>query len=139
MLFNSLISLSLFAGSFAAPLASSSKRAPVKRSITPNAEAVAPDAYIVTIKANTVDPTNRGAWLNKVLSTAGVSLTAEQTSSLKLGWNETVMNGIAGTFSAEALDAICSQPEVAFVEPGKFLSRNLSVTLYPTHYRRVTC
>ncbi|KIM29136.1 hypothetical protein M408DRAFT_16108 [Serendipita vermifera MAFF 305830] len=116
MLFNSLLVFTLAAGAFAAPL-SPSRRAPIKRSTAANAKTVGPDAYIVTIKANTVDPTNRGVWLNNVMSAAGVSMTEDQTNSLRLGWNETIMNGIAGNFSAEALDAIASQPEVDFIEP----------------------
>lgn len=119
MLFNSLLAFSLFATTLAAPIASS--RALIKRSTTAGAKSVSPDAYIVSIKANTVDPANRGVWLNKVMTAAGVSMTADQTSSLKLGWNETIMNGIAGTFSAEALEAISSQPEVAYIEPGMFV------------------
>jgi len=121
MFFNLIPLFIFFAYSLAVPFSSSPRRAPIRRSITPNARSVAPDAYIVSIKANTVDPANRGAWLNKVLNTAGVFMATEQTSSLRLEWNETIMNGIAGKFSADVLDAISLQPEVEFIEPGAFL------------------
>ena len=134
LLLNSIVIFALCAGTFAAP--TPSWRAPIKRSTSSNAKSVAPDAYIVSIKPNTVDPANRGAWLNNVMSAAGVSMTTEQTSSLRLGWNETIMNGIAGTFSAQALEAISSQPEVAFIEPGQCSSIYCSFTpLTPRLFR----
>ncbi|CCA70066.1 probable endopeptidase K [Serendipita indica DSM 11827] len=116
MIFNALLSFTLLPlAAFAAP--TSTTRAPIKRSISLGARSVAPSAYIVAIKADTVDPANRGAWLNKIMSQAGVSMSDAETSSLRLGWNETVMNGIAGTFSDSTLDVIRAQSEVAYVEP----------------------
>ena len=117
MIVNTLLSFVLLPlAALAAP--TSTTRAPIKRSISLGARAVAPSAYIVAIKANTVDPANRGAWLSKIMSQAGVSMSDDETSSLRLGWNETVMNGIAGTFSDSTLDVIRVQSEVAYVEPG---------------------
>jgi hypothetical protein len=130
MILGSLLSLSLLPFSLAAPFGSSrrsfhtrrSSPAPVKRSLDPRATAVDPNAYIVTLKANSVDPTNREGWLNTIMMDGGLTQTDNHCSNLRLAWNETVMNAIAGTFSTEALDAIRAQPEVDFIEPGKHSS-----------------
>ncbi|KAG8772960.1 subtilisin-like serine protease [Serendipita sp. 397] len=117
MLTISLTTLLLLPLTFGAPLPAPVYLAPIKRSEAINARAVADNAYIIAIKDNTVDPANRGAWVNKIMTNAGVTLSDDETNSLRLGWNETIMNGIAGTFSAKALNVIRSQSEVAYVEP----------------------
>lgn len=113
----SFVLLYLLSISAAAPL--DARRAPLRRSPNPKARAVSPNSYIVSLKPDTVDPTNRGGWLNRILTAANVTMCAEQNSTLRLGWNENVMNAIAGTFSDEVLDVIRSQEEVEYVEPGK--------------------
>jgi hypothetical protein len=40
------------------------------------------------------------------------SLTAKHTSTLRLGWGETVMDAIAGTFNGDMLDVIRAHDEV---------------------------
>jgi hypothetical protein len=67
--------------------------------------------YIVSFK----DPNNRGKWLNKVLAAHNVTLDYNTTQTL---------NGIAGTFSTEALDVLRKQPEVAYIEEGPSLSHD---------------
>ena len=74
--------------------------------------------YIVTIKLNTLDPKNRLQWFNKVLTAPGITLDEEATQSLKLKWIKDVFNGIAGKLSTEALNVLCWQPEVAWIEQG---------------------
>jgi hypothetical protein len=85
--------------------------------------------YIVSIKPDTVDPYNRGQWLNKVLGAHNVTLDDYTTQKLKLRWNKDVFNGFSGRFSPEALDDLRNQPEVAYIEEG--LSLCLSVD-YPS-------
>lgn len=91
--------------------------APIRRAVDVGGRN-ANGGYIVAIKPDTVDPNNRLQWLNKVLTAQGVTLDAEATQSLKLKWNKDVFNGIAGTLSTEALNALRRQPEVAWIEQG---------------------
>lgn len=115
MLLYSLLTFALLPLTLAVPL--DVHRAPVKRSPNPEARAVSPNAYIISIKSGTVDPTNRGRWLNNVLNAANLTMSAEHTNTLKLGWNETLMNGIAGTFNDDVLETLRAQNEVESVEP----------------------
>lgn len=96
------------------------RRAPIKRSSNPQARAVSSNAYIVMFKnTSSINSGNRGDWLNGIMSTAGVAMAKGESDSLRMKWNESVLNGIAGTFSDSALDVIRSQEDVDFVEPGK--------------------
>lgn len=101
--------------SLAAPIVGSP--APIRRAVDVGGRS-ADGGYIVALKSNTVDPNARGRWLNNVLSTDGVTLDKATNESLKLKWKEDVFNGIAGTFSTEALDTLRKQPEVAWIEEG---------------------
>ena len=78
---------------------------------------------MIAIKAYTVDPNNRLQWLNKVLSTEGITLDFNATQSLKLGWSEKIFNGLAGIFTTEAINVLRKQPEVAWIEEGPSLNR----------------
>jgi cerevisin len=80
--------------------------------------------YIVSLKSDTVDPNNRGQWLNKVLDAHNVTLDYHTTQNLKLRWNKAIFDGIAGTFSPEALNVLRKQPEVAYIQEGPSLSHN---------------
>lgn len=102
--------------SLAAPLLG--HRAPLRRAVEAGGRS-ANGGYIIAIKSNTVDPNNRGRWLNNVLSTNSITLDDATTQSLKLKWNEDVFNGLAGTFSTEAVNALRNQPEVAWIEEGQ--------------------
>jgi len=108
--------LALLPFSLAAPLVA--HLAPIRRTADVGGRS-ANGSYIVSIKSNTVKPKNRGRWLNKVLSTNSVTLDDDTTQSLKLKWSPDVFNGIAGTFSTDALDALRAQPEVAWIEEGQ--------------------
>ena len=92
--------------------------APIRRAVDVGGRS-ANGGYIVALKSNTVDPNARGRWLNTVLATDGVTLDKATNQSLKLKWNEGVFNGLAGTFSTEALDTLRKQPEVAWIEEGR--------------------
>ena len=91
--------------------------APIRRAVDVGGRS-ANGGYIVAIKSNTVDPNNRARWLNNVLAEQGVTLDDATTRSLKLKWSEDIFNGIAGTFSTDALTALQKQPEVAWVQEG---------------------
>jgi hypothetical protein len=88
--------------------------APLRRALDVGAR-YANGNYIVSFKADTVDPNNRGQWLNEVLAAHNVTLDYNTTQTL---------NGIAGTFSPEALDVLRKQPEVAYIEEGPSLSHD---------------
>jgi cerevisin len=93
--------------------------APIKRSSNPEARAVSANAYIVTFKnTSTITSASRADWLNGVMSTAGVAMAKAESDTLRMKWSESVLNGIAGTFSDSVLDVIRSQDDVDFVEPG---------------------
>ena len=114
-MFISTAAIFLLPFSLAAPLVE--RLAPIRRAVDVGGRN-ANGGYIIAIKPNTVDPNNRLQWLNKVLNAQGVTLDNDATQSLKLRWSEDVFNGIAGTFSTGALDALRQQPEVAWVEEG---------------------
>jgi hypothetical protein len=97
--------------------------APLRRAVDVGGQHISGD-YIVSIKSDTVDPYNRGQWLNKVLATHNVTLDHHTTQNLELRWNKEVFNGIAGRFSTEALNVLRKQPEVAYVHEGPSLSHN---------------
>lgn len=85
---------------------------------------VSPSSYIVSLKPNTVDPNARGAWLNNVLASNGHQrrdLSERAGSDLRLGWNETVFNGLAGTFSQAEIQSLSARDEVKYVQPGEQL------------------
>jgi cerevisin len=105
--------LALVPLSFAAPL--TRHLAPIRRAVDVGGD-TANDGYIVAIKPNTVNPANRGAWLNKVLSAEGVTLDDATTKSLKLKWDEDIFNGLAGPLSTEAVEILQKQPEVAWIQ-----------------------
>lgn len=84
---------------------------------------VSPSSYIVSIKPNTVDPNARGAWLNNVLASNGHrrrDLSERAGNDLRLGWNETVFNGLAGTFSQAEIQTLSARDEVKYVQPGEW-------------------
>jgi len=117
-MFTYTVALALLPLSLAAPL--TAHLAPIRRAVDVGGRS-ANGGFIVSIKSNTVDPNNRKRWLNKVLSTNSVTLDDDTTQSLKLKWKEDVFNGIAGTFSTDALNVLRSQPEVAWIEEGTLL------------------
>lgn len=119
-MFNWSVALVLVPLSLAAPVAE--HLAPIRRAVDVGG-LNANGGYIVAIKPNTVDPNNRLQWLNRVLSAQNVTLDDGATQSLKLRWSQDVFNGLAGTLSAEALNVLRQQPEVAWVEEGLFLSQ----------------
>ena len=93
--------------------------APIKRAVDiPGAFAPDPQAYVVALKPNTVDPLARGEWLNNVLSTRGHRRRDLASSGLKLNWNETVYNGLAGTFSDAEIRTLRRQDEVKYIQHG---------------------
>jgi hypothetical protein len=108
--------LTLFPLSFAGP--TFIHRAPIRRAVDVGGRNFNNGSYIVAINPDTVDPNNRGRWLNRVLSARGVQLDKDATQSLKLKWDKDIFNGIGGTFSAEALTALQEQPEVAWIQEG---------------------
>ncbi|KAG8804104.1 hypothetical protein FRC17_006038, partial [Serendipita sp. 399] len=72
MFTTSLISLCLTAAAVIGLPTPDIYLAPVRRAFDiPNAVAPIPNAYIVALKDDTVDPTARGEWLNNVLSSRG--------------------------------------------------------------------
>jgi len=75
-----------------------------------------PTSYIVALKQNTVDPLNRGAWLDNIFAAADASLSEDEKSSLHLGWNETTFNGLAGMFNADALNVLRAHEHVEYVQ-----------------------
>lgn len=77
--------------------------------------------YIVALKSDTVNPTNRLSWLSNVLGTTGLvsaKAVGEQEGGIVHHWDATIFNGIAGNFDDQSLDKLRSQSEVAFVEEG---------------------
>lgn len=99
--------------------------APIKRAVDiPGALAPNPQAYVVAFKPNTVDPTGRGEWLNNVLSTRGHRRRDLSSSDLKLNWNETVYNGLAGTFSDAEIRTLRRQNEVKYIQHDTLLHTN---------------
>ena len=79
-------------------------------------------SYIVSFKPNTVNPDARGTWLNGVLASNGLNRTTTTDSNLRLNWNETVFDGLAGTFSDAELQTLTARDEVKYVQPGEFES-----------------
>jgi cerevisin len=123
-MFSKQLSLSLLLApiAIAAPLPTSWV-APVKRAIDiPGAIAGNQHSYIVAIKDNTVDPQGRGEWLNSILSTNGHTRRDLASDGLKLGWNETVFNGLAGTFNDREIRTLSRQAEVKYIQQGDYLS-----------------
>ena len=82
----------------------------------------APTSYIVAIKPNTVDPSNRGAWLDKIFAAANAPLSDDDKSTLRLGWNETVFNGLSGVFNTKALNVLRANENVEYIQESTFLS-----------------
>lgn len=99
------------------------RKAPLRRAEDiPGAEAVSPTAFIVALTPDSsVDPTNRVAWVTSVLSKNGIQTESLDTDSMQMNWNETVFNGFAGNFDDAALEALRSNPQVAYIEPGLYL------------------
>ena len=91
--------------------------APIHRAVDVSAQS-ANGGHIVALKPNSVNPNNRGEWLNKVLSAGDVTLDQATNQSLKLKWSDKVFNGVAGTFSNEALNVLRKLPEVAWIQEG---------------------
>lgn len=88
-------------------------------------------SYIVALKPNTVDPNARGEWLNTVLANGGhrrrdVATTAG--SDLRLKWNETIFNGLAGTFSQAEIETLGGLDEVKYVQADLILHTTATVT-----------
>jgi len=107
--------LSILVALLPAVLGAPHKLAPLKRSTAP----AAPDSYIVAIRPNTVTPTREGraAWLNRVLGDTEIL-----TSSLRLGWDERLFNGVGGTFTAEQVETLRTLDETAWIEPNIIMS-----------------
>ncbi|KAG8813576.1 subtilisin-like serine protease, partial [Serendipita sp. 400] len=116
MIATSLISLCLAAATIALPTPNTFL-APLRRAVDiPGAVAPIPDAYIVALKENTVDPHARGDWLNVVLSSRGHVRRDLTELDFRLGWNETVFNGLAGRFSDSEIRTLQQQGEVSYIQ-----------------------
>ena len=149
-MFNPLIWLSLLSSTLALPTLHQQERrllAPLRRAESiPRAIPSSPNAYIVSLRPGTVDPSARADWLSSVLdtpaTTSNLTSTANNTvktneshhdqHSLKqgykrtedngyvLGWDERVFNGLAGTFTDSEVDALRARDEVAYIQQGPF-------------------
>ncbi|KIM22429.1 hypothetical protein M408DRAFT_18182 [Serendipita vermifera MAFF 305830] len=131
-MFTSLITLLLAASAAqSAPLASTPPTlAPLyRRSGTNNTR------YIVSIRANTVDPANRLNWLNGFLPTAKVSAKSVGTSDdgVVHHWDTNIFNGLAGCFDDASLEAIRAQSEVAYIEEDVIMHKSVSAPLQQTN------
>jgi hypothetical protein len=115
--------LALLPITLAAPAPVVEHLAPLRRAVDVGSRH-ADGNYIVSLKSDTVDPNSRGQWLNKVLDAHNVTLDYHTTQNLKLRWNKAILDGIAGTFSPEALNVLQKQPEVAYIQEGPSLSHN---------------
>jgi hypothetical protein len=75
-----------------------------------------PSTYIVAFKPNTVDPANRAAWLDSTLTAANASLSDHEKSALRVGWSETIFNGLAGKFNTDALNVLRGHEDVEYIQ-----------------------
>lgn len=119
-----MFSKSTFASLFILPLVALA--APIKRPLAPLKRAneilfarqATPDSYIVALKPDAVDPTKRGQWLERVLATGDISVSAADIAedpAFKLQWNEDIFNGLAGTFDQDAIEILRARDEVAWI------------------------
>jgi hypothetical protein len=131
-MFTFVAALALLPLSLAGPVALK-PRAPIHRAVDVGGRNANNSSYIVAFKPKTVRPNNRESWLNRVLSAQSVTLDQDTTQSLKLKWEENTFNGIAGTFSDEALTALREQPEVAWIQEGPPLPSVDSYNRYLTN------
>lgn len=90
----------------------------IKRAANSNSDddASTPTSYIVALKPNTVDPLNRGGWLDNVLATADASLSDDEKATLHLGWHESTFNGLAGVFNTDALNVLRAHQNVEYIQ-----------------------
>jgi hypothetical protein len=88
-----------------------------------------PTSYIVALKDDTVNPVGRGAWLDKIFSAAGASLSEDEKTALRLGWNETVFNGLSGLFNTDALNVLRTNENVAYIQESAYLSAQSCISL----------
>lgn len=124
-MFTFITALAFLHVSLAAP---SVHLAPIRRAVDVGGQS-GNGGHIISIKPDTVNPSNRDGWLNKILSAANVTLDEETTQSLTLDWSKDVFNGFAGKFSPEALTALQKQPEVAWIQEGPSLNKRLFVQM----------
>lgn len=76
-----------------------------------------PEGWIVKFKTDRVDPTARRNWINNQLKNAELpSLSEQEASTLKTGWNVTVFDGFSGGFSDAAARVFREHEDVAYVE-----------------------
>jgi len=145
-MFNPLIWLSLLSSTLALPTLHQQERrllAPLRRAESiPRAIPSSPNAYIVSLRPGTVDPSARADWLSSVLDTPATTsnLTSTANNTVKtneshhdqhslrhgykrtedngyvLGWDERVFNGLAGTFTDSEVDALRARDEVAYIQ-----------------------
>jgi len=87
---------------------------PIIKAAKVDDDASTPTAYIVALKPNTVNPLNRGPWLDKVFAASDASLSDDEKSTLHLGWK--VFNGIAGQFNTNALNALRAHEDVEYIQ-----------------------
>ncbi|KAG8798347.1 subtilisin-like serine protease, partial [Serendipita sp. 399] len=66
-------------------------------------------------------------WLNNVLSSRGHVRRELTQSDLRLGWNETVFNGLAGRFSDSEIRTLQQQGEVSYIQHDTLLHTNALV------------
>jgi hypothetical protein len=96
---------------------------PIIKSAKVDNDASTPTSYIVALKPDTVDPLNRGAWLDKVFTASDASLSNDEKSTLHLGWN--VFNGIAGVFNTDALNVLRAHENVEYIQESTHLSHSV--------------
>jgi len=89
---------------------------PIIKRATNDADASTPTSYIISLKSNTVDPLRRAAWLDKIFTAANASLSDDEKSTLQLGWDESIFNGLAGTFNTDALNVLRAHEDVEFIQ-----------------------
>lgn len=85
--------------------------------------------YIVALHENTVNPTQRLDWLNRVLATTTPRISAQSTSDANGAihhWDAGVFNGLAGTFDSESVNVLRAQSEVAWIEEDAVLHKSAS-------------
>src|SRR5258708_1641975 len=126
MLFSiaALLLTSVFVG--AAP----TRPLPIKRGT--NQDPSIPTSYIVALNPNTVDPSARGPWLDKIFTAAGASLSDDEKSALRLGWNETVFNGLGGVFNSDALNVLRAHENVQYIQESTLTSEAYAFPLSGT-------
>jgi len=72
--------------------------------------------YIVSLKPDSVDPLNRGPWLQNVLGETVSVATVEQGGDKRLGWPEDLFNGLSGSFTDEEIEILRDQDAVAWIQ-----------------------